>query len=116
VQTVADASPESAASNIEGAGFSLRKVPVFPPRAFKAERGAVSGTVKLVAPAMAKRASYDWQNSVDGGRTWLEIESTLASRTVVTGLTPLTTVQFRYRALTKAGRSDWSQTVSIVVL
>jgi hypothetical protein len=116
VQTIADANPENGPAIIESAGFTLRKIPVMPPRGFKVERGAVSGTVKLVVPATARRAAYDWQYSVDGGKTWLEIVSTLQSRTEVTGLTPLTTTQFRYRTLTKTGRSDWSQPASIVVL
>jgi hypothetical protein len=40
---------------------------------------------------------------------------TLQAKTTVLGLTPLSTVQFRYRAVTKAGEGDWSQPVSLTV-
>jgi hypothetical protein len=35
--------------------------------------------------------------------------------TPVTGLTPASTAQFRYRPVTKAGEGDWSQTVVLLV-
>jgi len=50
------------------------------------------------------------------GKTWIAIRATLQSRTSLYGLTPLTTVLFRFRALTKMGEGDWSQPISIIVL
>jgi len=116
VQSVADAMPEEGPAIIQSSGFSLRKTPALPQLGFHATRGSVSGSVKIVAPAAARRAAYDWECSTDGGKTWLTLPSTLRSRTSLTGLTPLTTVQFRYRVLTKTGESDWSQPTSIIVL
>ena len=115
VQATADASPENGPSIIESAGIALRKMPIMPPRVFEASLGVVSGSIKLVAPAAARRASYDWEISTDGGKTWVALDSTLQSKTTVSGLQPATYPQFRYRALTKAGKGDWSQTVSILV-
>lgn len=116
VQSVADAKLEEAPAIIQSSGFSLRKTPPLPLLGFNAKRGSASGSVKIVAPAAARRAAYDWEYSTDGGSTWLTLPSTLRSRTSLTGLTPLTTVQFRYRALTKAGEGAWSQPISIIVL
>jgi hypothetical protein len=116
VQSTADASPENGPSIIQSAGMTLRKTPVRKPLGFHAKLGSVSGTVKVVAPAAARRASYEWQYSTDGGKTWVTMPSTLQSRTSLSGLTPQTTLQLRYRAVVKAGEGDWSPPISILVL
>jgi hypothetical protein len=72
--------------------------------------------VKVVAPAAARRASYDWQYSIDGGKTWVDMPTTLQSRTSVTGMTSLSTVQFRYRSVIKTGAGEWSQPISFLVV
>jgi hypothetical protein len=115
VQTVADADPENSAAIIQSAGIAVRKTGVRKPRVFSAMQGAVSGAVKLVTASAGKRASYDWEYSVDGGKTWLLLPSSMQARTSVTGLTPGATVQFRVRALTKTGEADWSQPLSFIV-
>ncbi len=115
VQHQADADAESAPAIIQGAGMNVRKTAVRKPRVFAAAPGAVSGTVKLEAASAAHRASYEWQYSTDGGKTWLVAPSTLQAKTTVPGLTPGASVMFRYRAVTKTGEGDWSQPVSIIV-
>jgi hypothetical protein len=40
---------------------------------------------------------------------------TTQASTTVSGLTPGSTVHFRYRPVTKDGAGDWSQPVSIMV-
>jgi hypothetical protein len=115
VQSTADANPENGPSIIQSAGTTLRKAPQRKPLGFHVKLGAVSGSVKVVAPAAARRASYEWQYSVDGGKTWVTLPTTLQSRTTAAGLPVATTVQFRYRAVIKAGEGDWSQPFSILV-
>jgi hypothetical protein len=115
VQAVANANPETATSVIQSAGLAVRRPSVPGKRVFAAKDGRVSGSVNLVTVATAKRASYDWQSSTDGGKTWASAPSTLQAKTAVAGLTPGATVIFRYRAVTKVGVGDWSQGVSIVV-
>ena len=61
------------------------------------------------------RASYDWEYSTDGGKTWVAMPSTLQSKTSMTGLASGTTVQFRSCPVTKAGQGDWSAPVSLTV-
>jgi hypothetical protein len=112
---MADASVENGPSIIQSAGIAVRKTPVRAPRVFDAKPGATSGTVELVAAAAARRASYDWEYSTDGGKTWVAVLSTLQAKTTVSGLTPATTVQFRYCAVTKTGQGDWSPPVSLLV-
>lgn len=113
VQGQADTNPEVGPSIIESAAMAVKKVPVRPPRVFSAKPGAVSGTVKVVAPQAAHRASYEWQQSNDGGKTWIDLPPTLQAKMTVTGLTPGSSVEFRYRAVTKTGAADWSLPITV---
>jgi hypothetical protein len=115
VQGVADATPENAPSIIASAGMSVRKTPARPPRVFNAAPGLNAGTAKLVAASAGHRASYEWEYSADGGKTWVAATPSLQAKTVVSGLPSGNTVQFRYRAVTKTGTADWSQPVSLLV-
>jgi hypothetical protein len=62
-----------------------------------------------------RRASYEWQYSVDAGKTWVSAPVALKSKATILGLPVGTVVQFRSRAVTKAGEGDWSQVVSLLV-
>jgi hypothetical protein len=115
IQLVADADPTKAASIIESAGVAVRKTPTRTARAFAAKPGPVSGVAKVTAAAASRRASYEWQYSTDGGKTWVTAPATLQTKTTVAGLVPGSTVQFKYRAVTKTGEGDWSQPVSLLV-
>jgi hypothetical protein len=79
------------------------------------KQGSVSGTAKITAVSAGHRASYEWQYSVDGGKTWVPAAVTLKASTTVAGLAPGATAQFRYRPVTKTGEGDWSQAVSLIV-
>ena len=115
VQQVADASPEQGEAIITSAGMAVRKAPARTKAPFAAKPGAVSGTVILAARAAAVRASYEWEWSGDGGKTWTAVLPTLQAKTTISGLPVATTVQFRFRAVTKAGAGDWSQPTSLLV-
>ena len=115
IQKCADANPENGAAVIQSAGVSVKKAAVRAPRTFEAKPGAVSGSVKLVAKSAAHRASYEWQYSTDGGKTWQSAPVTLQAKTTISGLAPGATVTFRYRGVTKTGEGDWSQLVTLIV-
>jgi hypothetical protein len=115
VQSVVDADLDNAVSITNGAGMSVRKTPVGHPQVLAARPGAVSGTAKVTAPVAARRASYDWEYSTDGGKTWVAMPSTLQAKTSMTGLSAATTVQFRYRPVTKTGQGNWSTPISMMV-
>jgi len=115
VQKTADADPENGAAIIQSSGFPVRKTPVPPPRVFSAKPGAVSGSVVVTAALAAKRASYEWQYSTDGGKTWIEAAPSLRARTTISNLPVASSVQLRYRPVTKAGPGDWSQPLAVVV-
>jgi hypothetical protein len=115
IQSIADATPENGPSIIQSAGLAVRKLPARAARAFTATQGPVSGSARIVAVVAARRASYEWQSSVDGGHTWVAAPGTLKASTTITGLPVGTAAQFRYRALTKTGEGDWSQAIVLVV-
>jgi hypothetical protein len=115
VQAAADANPENAASIIEGAAMYVKDARGPEPRTFTAKPGPVQGTVILVAPQAGNRAAYEWAYSTDGGETWTMLPVTVQANTTVSGLTPGSTVLFRYRVSTKDGVGDWSETVRIIV-
>ena len=115
VQGVADDDPDNAGSIIESAGMSVQpKGPRAKPL-LTARKGSVQGTVVLAAKAAAKVATYLWQMSDDGGRTWTDLPSTIQAKTKVSSLVPGRTYSFRYRALTRRGTSDAVDPVSIIV-
>jgi hypothetical protein len=115
VQTTADADVENSAAIIESSGFPLRKMPVRKPRVAAVKPGAMSGSVEVLAPTAARRAAYEWQYSLDGGKTWVEASPSLQAKQTVVGLPVGTSVQFRYRAVVKTGPLDWSQPLALLV-
>jgi hypothetical protein len=114
VQHVADTNTTTAESIIEGAGMGIRKVTLRNKAALAAEQGSVSGTVEVVAKAAARRASYEWQYSLDQ-KTWTQVPSTLQAKTSISGLTPVTAYFFRVRPVIAAGEQDWSAAISLLV-
>jgi hypothetical protein len=115
IQAQADANMDTGASIIESAGIAVKKAAVRAPRVFAVKPGAVSGSVKLVTHSAGHRASYEWQYSTNGGQAWVTMPSTLQAKTSVLGLTAGSTVEFRYRPVTKTGEGDWSQPISLLV-
>ncbi|MFT3764557.1 MAG: hypothetical protein QM820_03425 [Minicystis sp.] len=113
VQLVAQASPAEAAAIAESAGMSLRR-PTSYRRPELAVKCAGPGTVVITAKAVAAKASYYWQYSLDG-QTWTSAPETLRTTTTIAGLPSHTVVYFRFRALTDKGQGDFSQVVSQLV-
>jgi hypothetical protein len=115
VELVANADPANAAKIADAAGMSLHKPRARTKAPLAAKAGTTSGVVQLIALHAAGAKANEWQYSTDGGKTWLDLPSTTKATTTVTNLPPGTTVQFRQRAVTKSGVSDWSLPVPHVV-
>jgi hypothetical protein len=115
IQSVADADEGNGPAIIESAGLAVHKRATRTPRVFAAKPGRTPGVATVVAAAAGHRGAYEWQYSIDGGKTWVATPATLQARTTVAGLTPGATVQFRYRTVTRAGEGDWSAPVSLTV-
>jgi hypothetical protein len=115
IQSIADADEPNGPSIIESAGVAIRKTTTRRARVFAAKQGRISGVAALVAASAGHRASYEWQYSSDGGKTWVTAPVTLQAKTTVAGLAPGATVQFKYRAVTRAGEGDWSEPTSLLI-
>ncbi|MFT3771005.1 MAG: hypothetical protein QM820_36775 [Minicystis sp.] len=113
VQLVAQTSPAEASAIAESAGMSLRRMPGHH-RPELAVKCTGPGTVALTAKAVAAKASYYWQYSLDGV-TWTSAHETLRATTTIAGLPARSLVYFRFRALTDKGQGDFSQVVSQLV-
>ena len=94
----------------------MRKVNPRGKRAFTVKQGPLAGSVHVTAVSAGVRASYEWQYSIDAGKTWVLAPATIQGKTVISGLPTGTTVQFRYLVVTpKGGQGDWSQPTSLLV-
>jgi len=116
VQSVVDANPTNAGTIAAAAGMSLRKVASRTKAPLAVKASTTSGSVKLVAKAVAKHTSNEWQYSVDGGKTWVSAPPTTQSKTTIPNLSPGVLTQFRSRAILKTGPSNWSDPVTLMVV
>jgi len=116
VQGVAEKtpSPEAAAAVITSAFMSIRKVPQRVMSALTVKNTGIPGQVVLAAKTVAPVATYYWEHSPDQ-ETWTSVPETLNASTRVDGLPWAKVTYFRFRALTRAGKGEYSQVVSLLV-
>ena len=82
---------------------------------------AVPGTVllfanaKLLVNGSKKRPTFNWQSSLDGGKTILNLPSTPHADTEVANLPLLTTVAFGVNVTLGKVTGEWSQWVTLFV-
>jgi hypothetical protein len=115
VQTVVNQNPGEAATIIESAGMFQRLVPVrLMPNLAAAMARVTPGEVMVRAKAV-RRALYEWQYSLDGGKTWLAMGMTTVANTSLPGMTTGTALLFRFRTTVKKTTSDWSPTLGFTV-
>jgi hypothetical protein len=114
VQGVVETSPGDGAALSASAFMRVKKPTVRATPELRAANTDFSGRVRLAAKAVAPMATYYWEYSLDQ-TTWTAVPETMQTRTEITGLTSARTYYFRFRALTRAGRGDYSQVVSLLV-
>ena len=101
---------------ILGAGFNIAKQPASPARPeFSAEQGDKSGSAYIQRKRVTGAHAYIWQQSFDGVN-WTTAQTTAQASVELTGLTPLTKYWFRVAVVTVTGTSDFSDSVTLVVL
>jgi hypothetical protein len=118
LEQLANADPTNAEVIAGDASMTVRKPAPHPKSDLVAKHTAssVSGTVHLVARATKGAKAYNWQYSIDGGKTWTSVPPTTKASTSIANLPLGTSVSFRHNVLTKAGLSDWGQPISVVVV
>ena len=115
VQTVINQNPGQAATIIESAGMFQKQVTLPNKPNLAAKMAPVTPGEVLVRAKAVKGASYEWQYSPDGGKTWIAMGTTTVANTSVLGMTAGTTLLFRFRTTVKKTTSDWSPTISFFV-
>lgn len=117
VSKIANDDPEHCAEIAESAGMYLKQLRGRGPQVFGAKRGRRSGEVDVTAPWAGDRAAYEFQYSLDGGKTWLPFPKAVETKASATlpGMTPASTVHIRYRVTVKGVTGDWSDPVAIIV-
>ncbi|MBP7498106.1 MAG: fibronectin type III domain-containing protein [Bacteroidales bacterium] len=117
VQILADnaADEDDAKAIILNSGFDLKMRGVYIKPEFEAKNTDLSGIVELAAKSAGTDAAYEWRISQDG-EVWTDLETTLVAKQRVSGLTKGSNYFFKYRTVTKAGTSRWSQSISLIVV
>ncbi len=125
VQGLSDATPARAVQLIENAGLVVAKSPTHSKLMLELRNGpqpgsiACSANVGLLVGAGAThpRAArfYGWQYTADGGKTFVTAASTATSKTLLTGLPPVTLVGVRVNITTRGVTSEWTDVATIVV-
>jgi hypothetical protein len=124
VQTVVEAHPYQAESIAAMAGMRLAKNPTRNKEILQVVATTVRGTVRLKANAKqlvasgkgkAKKRTYLWRYSIDGGTTWIGLEGTPVATVEIRGLPPTTDVMFQVTVKDSAGTGAWSQAITFFV-
>jgi hypothetical protein len=124
VQGIADNAPtyEQAVSIIEASGFTVVKPAIHTKELLSVTQAVPGGPVVLDANVgtltnrSAKHRCFGWQYTPDGGKTFVTLPSTPTGKTIVTGLTALTTYGFRVNVTFSNGAPGaWSQIVAFLV-
>ncbi len=121
VQTLGSTlSLEQAVSLAEEAGFKTFSVPARVQPLLGLKLTPAPGTVLATASAKQldpskKRKFFNWQVSLDGGKTWSSAPSTVGVKATFTGLPALTTVGIRVSVTLAGGQQEWSQMATILV-
>ena len=115
---IASDNPDHAAEIVASADMYLKRLRGPPPQGFAAEPGSRSGEIDVTAPRAGDRAAYEFQYSLDGGKTWLPFPQAVETKASATlpGQKPGSTVHLRYRVTVKGVTGDWSDAISIIVV
>jgi hypothetical protein len=126
VQVLADNNPLRAAELIRNAGLVVAAVPVQDKALLTLRNAKQSGTITceanvgLLIGADAKHPRetryFNWSYTVDGAKSFVTMLSTTRGKTVIQGLTPLTTVGVRVSMTNSEGPGPWSDVATILVL
>ncbi len=125
VQTLVDADPGRSIALIQNAGLVLAGIPsrqkAFLSLSLGMQPGSVicDANVRLLVGVGASKPHqnkfFNWEVSVDGGKSYASAPSTSKGKTLLVGLPLLTLVGVRVSLSNGSGQGPWSQTVTILV-
>jgi hypothetical protein len=112
VQSVVHQNPDQAALITQSAGLYTRRVTRRHKAPLDVVKGVLEGEALIQAKAVGKSAAYEWQHSLDGGKSWLSLPTTTVADTRVSGLVLGTLYLFRFRTIRGRKAGEWSQSVA----
>jgi hypothetical protein len=117
VQSVADANPVNSEAIIISSGFDVKHLGIAGKDAItvkpkKGESGTMIAKVKKIAGTVANL----WEYSLDGGKTWIELDATSKGTTEITGLKPGSSIIVQHRPVLRKGKGTWLQSQPAIVL
>ena len=122
VQGLCDANPEQALELIEKSGMILAETPghekpLLDARLVDGAPGMVHliANAKLLLGGSAKRPTFNWSWSIDGGKTWNASPSTPHANTDIGNLPLLASAAFRVSVTLGKITGEWSQVVTVLV-
>jgi hypothetical protein len=121
VQSLCDASPELALTIINAAAMKARNHSGYQKPLIGLKNALPSGTVLVYANAklldQTRRSKfYNWQYTLDGGKTLVAMPPTQVGQTSLSGLTPLAMVGVQVSvSVHKEPQGPWSHTATILV-
>ena len=75
-----------------------------------------SGKLQVRVPRQLNEKAFVYEYSTDGGTTWLDLIASSLSKVTLTNQTPGTTIFIRYLAISKTGKSAYSQSKSAIIV
>ena len=117
VQLAVNNAPDRALIIAQGCGMSLKGVSVRlkPDIALTQPKSYPSGTALAQRKAIPGRTSSEWMVSLDGGKTFSALASTMVASTQIPNIPPSTLAVIRHRFLTRKGYTDWAQSTPFLV-
>jgi hypothetical protein len=114
VLAVAAADPANAEVIIDSSGLSMKRK-VGHKKGLAEVAFPAPGQAHVKVKAVKRGASYEWQISGDGGKTFVPAGTTTIADQIFTGLTAGTTYEVRWRTTVRRTTSDWSQTFAFMM-
>jgi hypothetical protein len=125
IQSLADASPAHASTLIRNAGLAIAATSVYTKGLLTLRAGRESGSIicdanvgLLVGVGVAHPSQnrfFNWEYTLDGGKTFVTMPSTTKGKTLLQNLVPLTLVGVRVNLNIGSGPGPWSPVVTIPV-
>lgn len=115
VEQVANTDPANGTVIIVESGLRMRRESTRRKAQLSAKPARLSRSLIADVRSVAKRASYEWQISLDGGETWIKVKTTLETRTLIEDLPLAKSVKIRVRPITKSGPGNWIGPITVLV-
>lgn len=117
VEGLCNESPEQASQIAQAAGMQIqvagpRNKPILGVAQLPGGLVELSANAGVLDPGRRGSRFFNWQYSLDGGKSWVGVPSTNKAKATIAGLPALTLIRFRVSVTnSRTGTTDWSNEV-----